>query len=940
MVLRKRAHLQIPQIFHKKNKATRLLREGLPSTNTSNRKSLEYLVVLTIRGKDQPGIFDGLMKVLVDNRCQLLDMAQVALSDHWESTYLIDIGDSTSMAFFKDVVDFGKARHLHVHFNFFDGTNREDERITNLAVVSVVGAVPIFPALLHGLDLVLQWHRCTVLEIEHRTDNKMERNGEFNKFEFRLSCPQGFTLAGLYLDLQVVAWKYGFEIVVRWWDGLHRPNLKSIVAIGISKILCPYDLLDELLKEAGVDAEPSPVEAFGEWSAFTDKVQKLKGKSSSAIQRLIDRLEFVPGARFVCEALGKMGFRLALASNSGMRAVCEYVKQQLGCDYIICQDLEVDGEGNFTGQYAGEVTDARFRKADVLQLTAEKEGVDYRNIITCGHQFLEEMRSELKAEPSHTQTVLESFNMFGPYLYYKYPRFPDLSVILYLIGLNGSEVHQLRQKHSVKYEDRDDDYQEYRELSEKRRSETPTYKRLYRVRATSSVRHSGQISKIFGALLAYDKDVSVNTIRQCSLLSGGMSIMMSLRCGGSDPTALLKELLYSCMRQGFQMDYTNQDEDWEEKRLQLNPWPSPSLNFSDQMSWFVSEDRYVLTVVQKPSLDAVALRDVIREVYIQGISIIKMDRLNADAQKLTAVQMLFEFPKNLKTTELTATLVQVSRRHGVDFALQSDSIIRWSRRLVVFDMDSTLIQQEVIDELAGIAGVKDEVKKITEAAMRGELDFFESLKARVALLKGYHAEQLFNSVKDRLTFTPGARKLCSTLKVFGYKMAVVSGGFLPLAREVQKRLQLDYAFANNLEVDENGILTGATTGPVVTPERKKALLSMIANVEGCKVEQTIAVGDGANDIPMLNHAGLGIAFCAKPKVQEATEYQINQRDLSNILFLIGLSEHAAARLNPHFAGADLLPEKVILQGEKVILDAHGSHSLGAVDKSSKLSAKL
>jgi phosphoserine phosphatase SerB len=239
----------------------------------------------------------------------------------------------------------------------------------------------------------------------------------------------------------------------------------------------------------------------------------------------------------------------------------------------------------------------------------------------------------------------------------------------------------------------------------------------------------------------------------------------------------------------------------------------------------------------------------------------------------------------------------LSKTLGVDIAFQKDDVDRWMRRLVVFDMDSTLIQQEVIDELARYAGVEDEVKTITEAAMRGELNFFESLKSRVALLKGHNAEELFSKVKKNLLFTPGAKKLCSTLRKLGFKMAVISGGFMPVAREVQRELGLDYAFANVMEVDENtGLLTGRTTGPVVTPQRKKALLATIADVEGCELKQTIAVGDGANDIPMLHTAGLGIAFCAKPKVQAVTEYRINQQDLSTVLFLLGVSEHAAERL--------------------------------------------
>lgn len=220
------------------------------------------------------------------------------------------------------------------------------------------------------------------------------------------------------------------------------------------------------------------------------------------------------------------------------------------------------------------------------------------------------------------------------------------------------------------------------------------------------------------------------------------------------------------------------------------------------------------------------------------------------------------------------------------------------RRMIVFDMDSTLIQQEVIDELARIAGVEAAVKAITEEAMQGKIDFFGSLQKRVALLKGANAEHLFAEVKKSIVFNPGAERLCSVLHKLGYKMAVISGGFLPIAEEVQRRLGLDYAFANSLEVDEQtGLLTGQTSGPVVTPQRKRALLATISNVEDCKVQQTIAVGDGANDIPMLHTAGLGIAFCAKPKVQAVTQFRINQCDLSTVLFLIGLSEHAIERLS-------------------------------------------
>jgi len=302
-------------------------------------------------------------------------------------------------------------------------------------------------------------------------------------------------------------------------------------------------------------------------------------------------------------------------------------------------------------------------------------------------------------------------------------------------------------------------------------------------------------------------------------------------------------------------------------------------------------------VVQQPRISTATLKAIFQSLSEDNINMVRMVQLSISSFK--ALHLSVAMPEGMERGRLAEKLVEVSNKFGCDIAFQPDDVDRFMRRMVVFDMDSTLIQQEVIDELAAIAGVEPQVKAITESAMRGEIDFFGSLKKRVELLKGANCEGLFEDVKKRIQFNPGAERLCSVLHKLGYKMAVISGGFLPVAEEVQRRLQLDYAFANSLEVDEvTGLLTGNTTGPVVTPQRKRALLATISNVEDCKVQQTIAVGDGANDIPMLHTAGLGIAFCAKPKVQSINQfYKINQRDLSNVLFLIGLSEHAIERLS-------------------------------------------
>jgi len=211
-------------------------------------------------------------------------------------------------------------------------------------------------------------------------------------------------------------------------------------------------------------------------------------------------------------------------------------------------------------------------------------------------------------------------------------------------------------------------------------------------------------------------------------------------------------------------------------------------------------------------------------------------------------------------------------------------------------MHNTLIEQDIDDVFAKFAGVEDEYQRISVAERRGEVDFLESLKARVKLLKGQNAAELFEKVRKSLTFTRGARNLCMTLKAFGYKTAVVSESFHPLAREVQRHLGLDYVFANSLAVDESGFLTGDTAGPLITPQRKRAILEMLANVEGCEVAQTIAIGWGVHDMPMLDAAGLGIPFCTRPDIEpgqaKSQEMHIIQKDLSAVLFLIGLSEHA------------------------------------------------
>ena len=214
---------------------------------------------------------------------------------------------------------------------------------------------------------------------------------------------------------------------------------------------------------------------------------------------------------------------------------------------------------------------------------------------------------------------------------------------------------------------------------------------------------------------------------------------------------------------------------------------------------------------------------------------------------------------------------------------------RRCRRLICFDMDSTLIGTEVIDELAERAGVGDKVKEITERAMRGEIDFNESFRERVALLKGLNTN-VMQDIAEKLPITEGLDRLMTVLKRTGYKTAILSGGFTYFGNYLKQRFGFDYVYANELEVDENGCLTGRALGEIVDGKRKAELLKVMAQVEQVDIQQTVAVGDGANDLPMLSTAGLGIAFHAKPKVKANADQSLSTIGLDGILYFLGFKD--------------------------------------------------
>ena len=303
--------------------------------------------------------------------------------------------------------------------------------------------------------------------------------------------------------------------------------------------------------------------------------------------------------------------------------------------------------------------------------------------------------------------------------------------------------------------------------------------------------------------------------------------------------------------------------------------------------------RYIVTLLaRKIEADHLAAVATVTSEY--GLNIDKIVRLSGRIKLNESDQLgraCVEFsvrgePKD--AVQFKSALLELASNHDIDIAYQQDNIFRRNRRLVVFDMDSTLIDAEVIDELAHEAGVGDQVAAITEAAMQGELDFKQSFTQRMALLKGLDASVL-QSVAERLQLNEGAEHLISTLKKLGYKTAIVSGGFSFFGEYLQRRLGVDYVYANQLDI-EDGVVTGLVKGDIIDGQRKAELLCQIAEREGLNLQQVIAVGDGANDLPMLSIAGLGIAFRAKPLVVASAKQSISHLGLDGILYLLGYSD--------------------------------------------------
>ena len=365
-------------------------------------------------------------------------------------------------------------------------------------------------------------------------------------------------------------------------------------------------------------------------------------------------------------------------------------------------------------------------------------------------------------------------------------------------------------------------------------------------------------------------------------IHNNLSLGILIQCDASTSGEILKELLFKSYELGVNIRFK----------------PISPEEYSKWVS-MQGRNRYIVTILGR-KLTAKQIAGVSRIIAEQDMNIDDIKRLTGripldENERTPKASVEFSVRGTPKDKEkMKADFLKLATELQVDISFQEDSMYRRMRRLICFDMDSTLMETEVIDELAIRAGVGDEVKAITESAMRGEIDFTESFRRRCALLKGLDVS-VMQEIAENLPITEGADRLMRVLKKVGFKIAILSGGFTYFGNYLKQKFGIDYVYANELEVID-GKLTGRYLGEVVDGKRKAELLRLIAQVENVDIRQTVAVGDGANDLPMISIAGLGIAFHAKPKVKATAEQSISTIGLDGILYFLGYKD---SYLNEH-----------------------------------------
>lgn len=375
--------------------------------------------------------------------------------------------------------------------------------------------------------------------------------------------------------------------------------------------------------------------------------------------------------------------------------------------------------------------------------------------------------------------------------------------------------------------------------------------------------HPGITSRLMDILVQTNETISdLGQSVTHGLLS--LSFLVKPSNWNNGDTPFIKELLFEASKMGLNLTYQEIDSN----------------------EFAPTSEKFVLSCVSTDNLSAGFVRDIATILASHNINILRLDNVNPKC--FEALEIITTLPSNIDFSKVKSELLAASTHHKVDVAFLKDNVWRRSKRLIVFDMDSTLIQTEVIDELADRVGAGEKVREITERAMNGELDFDESLIERVSTLKGLSVEEM-QDILENLPFTPGVEDFIRRVKNLGYKVALISGGFTFFANALKEKLDLDYAFANELKIVD-GKLTGEVEGTIINANQKELLLKMITQQEKISLEQVVAIGDGANDLPMLSAAGLGIAFHAKDVVRKEAQQHMSHGPMTTILYFLGISD--------------------------------------------------
>ncbi len=374
----------------------------------------------------------------------------------------------------------------------------------------------------------------------------------------------------------------------------------------------------------------------------------------------------------------------------------------------------------------------------------------------------------------------------------------------------------------------------------------------------SVIHESGDILKDMGQAVTH------------GLLS--LSFLVEIKNRTNGESNVVKELLYQASLMNLNVTFQK-----IEKTSDL-PGTHPRVN----------PEKFILNCVAPEDITARFVSDVAKALSESGINILRID--NVRPASFEALEITTTVPADLDYKKIKSELLKISTDHKIDIAFLKDNVFRRSKRLIVFDMDSTLIQTEVIDEMADVMGAGEEVRAVTEAAMNGEIDFDESLRRRVSKLKGLKVTQM-EEILANLPFTQGVEEFVKTVKGLGYKVALISGGFSFFANSLKEKLDLDYAFANDLVI-KDGALTGEVEGTIINAQQKALLVKVIAQQEKISLEQVVAIGDGANDLPMLSTAGLGIAFHAKDIVRREAQNHMSHGPMTSILYFLGIPRNS------------------------------------------------